>query len=57
MQIKMLRDWRGYRLGRILDMPAGQADLLERRGIAMPVGVERDDERPAARPRRNTRTK
>ena len=55
MHVKLLREWRGYRLGRILEMPAGQADMLERRGFAMPVGSTAE---PRTRqPRRLSRAK
>lgn len=54
MQIELQRDWKGYRTGRVLRMPAGAADVLLRRKIATAVGVDRTDE---VRPRPKRRSK
>lgn len=34
MYVRMLREWRGIKRGRILDIPDGQANMMVRRGLA-----------------------
>lgn len=38
MFVRLLRDWRGYRLGRLLDVTDGVAGVLIRRGLAAQAG-------------------
>ena len=44
MKVRFLREWKGYRIGRVIDPPRGQADLMLRRGI-----VELADPKPPLR--------
>jgi hypothetical protein len=37
MSILFLRDWRGYKAGRVITPGDGMANVLIRRGIAKPV--------------------
>lgn len=37
MKVVFLKEWRGYRIGREIDPPRGQADVMIRRGIVRAV--------------------
>lgn len=45
MQVKLNRDWRTYRAGRILATPDGVGNVLIKRGIAAPVDAA-DEPKP-----------
>lgn len=59
MLVRMLRDWKRWRTGRILDVPDGQANVMLRRHICETVNeqapADKDQSAGAARPRREAR--
>jgi hypothetical protein len=37
MKVTLTQRWQGYSVGQVFNMPDGQANLLIRRGVAVPV--------------------
>ena len=37
MKVTLTQRWQGYQIGQVFNMPDGQANLLIRKGVAVPV--------------------
>jgi hypothetical protein len=52
MQLRLIRDWKGYKAGKVFEPGDGVAEILIRRKIAEPVGQVADQAEKPERPRR-----
>jgi len=43
MQVRLIRDWRGYRAGKVFEPQAGAAEILIRRKIAEAIEANEPD--------------
>lgn len=50
MDIKLLRDWRGYKAGRVLTLGDGAANVLIRRGFAVAETPDTPEPKPTKKP-------
>lgn len=58
--VRLIKHWRGYKPGRVFQMPDGQANLLVHRGLAVRGGdpadaLPTDTEPPARKPTKKKR--
>jgi len=56
MQLELKKPWHGRRVGSVVDVPDGAANLLIRRQVAVPFGEPPQPEK-AVKPKASKRTK
>lgn len=38
VEVRLIKDWRRWREGRVLDVPSGAGEVLVKRGVAVLIG-------------------